>query len=291
MSKDLIVIFGPTASGKSKRAIDISLKHKSSIINLDSMQVYKDLRILTDRPTEADLGKCNHKLYGYLNGDQKNTAASWLNDAVDEIKKCFIDKTLPILVGGTGMYLNALKNGLADIPDINAATKNETQKLFDNHGLSFLYDEIKKNYSSTKIQENDRQRIFRSYSLLKQTGKVLEQWQFNTSPAIDDIDYQILLTTTNRDELYPKAELRVDRMFEDVVIDEVNELLGKGYDDNMPIMKAIGVREISRLLNKEIDLEECKNIIKKNTRNYIKRQITWIKGNNITQNIDKKKFM
>ena len=126
---------------------------------------------------------------------------------------------------------------------------------------------------------------------MRQTGKVLEQWQFNTSPAIDDIDYHILLTTTNRDELYPKAELRVDRMFEDVVIDEVNELLGKGYYDNMPIMKAIGVREISRLLNKEIDLEECKNIIKKNTRNYIKRQITWIKGNNITQNIDKKKYM
>ena len=91
--------------------------------------------------------------------------------------------------------------------------------------------------------------------------------------------------------MYPKAELRVDCMFEDVVIDEVNELLCKGYDDNMPIMKAIGVREISRLLNKEIDLEECKNIIKKNTRNYIKRQITWIKGNNITQNIDKKKYM
>ena len=91
--------------------------------------------------------------------------------------------------------------------------------------------------------------------------------------------------------MYPKAELRVDRMFEDVVIDEVNELLGKGYDNNLPIMKAIGVREISRLLNKEIDLEECKNIIKKNTRNYIKRQITWIKGNNITQNIDNKKYM
>ena len=291
MSKDLIVIFGPTASGKSKKAIDIALNHKSTIINLDSMQVYKDLRILTDRPTEVDLAKCDHILYGYLNGDEKNTAASWLNDAVDEIKKCFLNKTLPILVGGTGMYLNALKNGLADIPDINAATKNETQKLFDNHGLSFLYDEIKKNYSSTKIQENDRQRIFRSYSLLKQTGKVLEQWQFNTSPAIDDIDYQILLTTTNRDELYPKAESRVDRMFEDTVVDEVSELLNKGYDDNKSIMKAIGVREISSFLNKDIDLRECKNAVKKNTRNYIKRQLTWIKGNNITQSIDKKKFM
>ena len=255
------------------------------------MQVYKDLRILTDRPAEADLSKCDHSLYGYLNGDEKSTAASWLNDAIDEIKKCFLNKTLPILVGGTGMYLNALKNGLADIPDINAATKNETQKLFDNHGLSFLYDEIKKNYSSTKIQENDRQRIFRSYSLLKQTGKVLEQWQLNTSPAIEDIDYQILLTTTDRDKLYPKAESRVDRMFEDTVVDEVSELLNKGYDDNKSIMKAIGVREISSFLNKDIDLKECKNTIKKNTRNYIKRQLTWIKGNNITQNIDKTKFM
>ncbi len=290
-SKDLIVIFGPTASGKSKKAIDLSLKHKSTIINFDSMQVYKDLRILTDRPTETDLSQCDHRLYGYLNGNENSTAATWLNDAVHEINECFKNKILPILVGGTGMYLNALKNGLANIPDIDAATKNETQKSFDNHGLTFLYNEIKKNYSLTKIQENDRQRIFRSYSLLKQTGKVLEQWQLNTSPVINDIDYQILLTTTDRDELYPQSELRVDRMFEDVVIDEVSQLLSKGYNDNKSIMKAIGVREISSFLNKEIDLEECKNTIKKNTRNYIKRQITWIKGNNITQNIDKKKFM
>ena len=291
MSKDLIVIFGPTASGKSKKAIDISLKHKSTIINFDSMQVYKDLRILTDRPTVADLSTCDHRLYGYLNGDESSTAASWLNDAVNEIKECFSSKKLPILVGGTGMYLNALKFGLADIPDIDEEIKNETQGLFDSHGLRFLFDEIKKIYSSTKIQENDKQRIFRSYSLLKQTGKVLEQWQLNTSPAIEDIDYQILLTTTDRDKLYPKAESRVDRMFEDTVVDEVSELLNKGYDDNKSIMKAIGVREISSFLKKDIDLKECKNAVKKNTRNYIKRQLTWIKGNNITQNIDKKKFM
>mgnify|MGYP001502387593 FL=1 len=291
MSKDLIVIFGPTASGKSKKAIDISLNHKSAIINLDSMQVYKDLRILTDRPTDTDLSKCDHRLYGYLNGDESSTAASWLNDAINEIKECFNSKKLPILVGGTGMYLNALKYGLADIPDINEATKNETQRLFDSHGLRFLFNEIKKSYPSTKIQENDRQRIFRSYSLLKQTGKVLEQWQLKTSPAIDGVNYHILLTTTERDELYPKAELRVENMFKGLVVDEVCDLLSKGYDDNKSIMKAIGVREIRGFLDKKIDLEECKDTIKKNTRNYIKRQLTWIKGNNITQNIDKKKFM
>ena len=291
MSRDLIVIFGPTASGKSKIAIDIALNHNASIINLDSMQVYKDLRILTDRPTDADLSKCDHRLYGYLNGDESSTAASWLNDAVNEIKECFSNQKLPILAGGTGMYLNALKFGLADIPDIDEAAKHETQDLFNSHGLRFLFDEIKKSYPSTKIQENDRQRIFRSHSLLKQTGKVLEQWQLNTSPAIDDIDYQILLTTTDRNKLYSKAEERVDRMFEDIVVDEVSDLLSKGYNNNIPIMKAIGVREISSFLNKEIDLEKCKNIIKKNTRNYIKRQLTWIKGNKITQNIDKKKFM
>ncbi|MDC3086600.1 tRNA (adenosine(37)-N6)-dimethylallyltransferase MiaA [Pelagibacteraceae bacterium] len=291
MSRDLIVIFGPTASGKSKKAIDIALNHKSSIINLDSMQVYKDLRILTDRPTDADLSKCDHRLYGYLNGDESSTAASWLDHAVNEIKECFSNQKLPILVGGTGMYLNALKFGLADIPDIDEATKNETQDLFNRHGLSFLFDEIKKSYPSTKIQENDRQRIFRSHSLLKQTGKVLEQWQLNTSPAIDGVNYHILITTTERDELYLKAELRVDHMFKGLVVDEVSDLLSKGYDDNKSIMKAIGVREIRSFLDKKIDLEECKNIIKKNTRNYIKRQLTWIKGNNITQNIDIKKFI
>ena len=154
MSKDLIVIFGPTASGKSKKAIDIALNHKATIINLDSMQVYKDLRILTDRPTEVDLGKCDHILYGYLNGNEKNTAASWLNDAVDEIKKCFLSKTLPILVGGTGMYLNALKNGLADIPDINEVTKNEVVNV-DMSRYQFLnYSEIRK----AEIEQDKRKK-------------------------------------------------------------------------------------------------------------------------------------
>ena len=131
----------------------------------------------------------------------------------------------------------------------------------------------------------------RSYSLLLQTGKVLEEWQFNPNKKIDNVNYRVILTGNLREKLYESAEQRVDNMFHDGAVDEVQSLIEKNYSAELSIMKAIGVREITNFIDGKVSLDEAKNIMKKNTRNYIKRQDTWIKGNNITQNVDIKKYL
>ena len=289
--RDVLVIFGPTASGKSKLAVQIASKQKSAIINSDSLQVYKELKILTDRPNEEICKKYDHRLYAILGGKEKCTAALWLEKAVIEINDCLSNKLLPIVVGGTGMYLKALIEGLSEIPLISEEVKKATKLHLEKNGLDYLYDKILKKFRGTKINSNDKQRIIRSYSLLLGTGKVLEEWQWNQRKQIDNVNYKIILTRGVREELYKLAERRVEQMFTNGAVTEVKSLCEKNYDADLSIMKAIGVREISNFINGKISLDDAKNIMKKNTRNYIKRQITWINGNNITQNTDYKKYL
>ncbi len=258
--RDILVIFGPTASGKSKLATQIASKHKSAIINFDSLQVYKDLKILTDRPDDEICKKFDHRLYGMLKGNESCSAAIWLEKAEHEINNCFDNKLLPIVVGGTGLYLKALMDGLSEIPSIKKNIEEQAKLDLETYGLDHLYKKILIKYQGTKINPNDKQRIMRSYSLLLQTGKVLEEWQ-------------------------------VDNMFHDGAVDEVQSLIEKNYSAELSIMKAIGVREITNFIDGKVSLDEAKSIMKKNTRNYIKRQDTWIKGNNITQNVDIKKYL
>ncbi len=288
---DLLVIFGPTASGKSKLAVQIASKHKSAIINLDSLQVYKDLRILTDRPDDELCKNYDHRLYGILKGNENCTVATWLEKAVNEINECFSSNIIPIIVGGTGMYLKALMEGLSEIPSISENTNKKMKSHLEIHGLHYLYEKILSNFPNSKISSNDKQRIIRSYSLLLETGKVLEEWQTKKKPLIKNINFKIILTNMNREELYRAAELRVENMFKNDAVNEVKLLHKKRYDADLSIMKAIGVREISNFIDGKTSLEDAKGLMKKNTRNYIKRQITWIKGNNITKNVNIEKYL
>ena len=289
--RDILVIFGPTASGKSKLATQIASKHKSAIINFDSLQVYKDLKILTDRPDDEICKKFDHRLYGMLKGNESCSAAIWLEKAEHEINNCFDNKLLPIVVGGTGLYLKALMDGLSEIPSIKKNIEEQAKLDLETHGLDHLYKKILTKYPGTKINSNDKQRIMRSYSLLLQTGKVLEEWQFNPNKKIDNVNYRVILTGNLREKLYESAEQRVDNMFHDGAVDEVQSLIEKNYSAELSIMKAIGVREITNFIEGKVSLDEAKSIMKKNTRNYIKRQDTWIKSNNITQNVDIKKYL
>ena len=289
--RDILVIFGPTASGKSKLATQIASKHKSAIINFDSLQVYNELKILTDRPDDEMCKKFDHRLYGILKGSESCSAAIWLEKAAHEINNCFDNKLLPIVVGGTGLYLKALMDGLSEIPSIKKNIEEQAKLDLETYGLDHLYKKILIKYQGTKINPNDKQRIMRSYSLLLQTGKVLEEWQFNPNKKIDNVNYRVILTGNLREKLYESAEQRVDNMFHDGAVDEVQSLIEKNYSAELSIMKAIGVREITNFIDGKVSLDEAKSIMKKNTRNYIKRQDTWIKGNNITQNIDIKKYL
>jgi len=289
--RDILIIFGPTASGKSYIANKVVNKNDAAIINSDSLQIYKDLHILTDRPSEQNISRYDHRLYGILSGNNNCTAALWLEKAIEEINLCFKENILPIIVGGTGLYIKVLMEGISQIPNIRKEIKEEVDSLLKSKGIAFLYKEIKNKYNETRISFNDKQRIVRSYSLLKQTNKVLEEWQVENHNLLKDVNFKIFITENDRSVLYQRAEKRAEIMFNEGVIDEVSILLEKNYDPDSSLMKAIGVREIRDYLENLIDLDTCKNRMKKSTRNYIKRQQTWIKGNNITSNIDIKKYI
>ena len=289
--RDILIIFGPTASGKSYIANKVADKNDAAIINSDSLQIYKDLNVLTDRPSEQIISRYDHRLYGILNGNNNCTAALWLDKAIEEINLCFKENILPIIVGGTGLYVKVLIEGISQIPGIKKEIKEEVDSLLKSKGIDFLYNERKKKYNETRISFNDKQRIVRSYSLLKQTNKVLEEWQVENHNLLKDVNFKIFITDNDRSVLYQRAEKRTEKMFNEGVIDEVSLLLEKNYDPDSSLMKAIGVREIRDYLENLIDLDSCKNRMKKSTRNYIKRQQTWIKGNNITSNIDIKKYI
>jgi len=289
--KKVLILFGPTASGKSNIALKISTNIKATIINADSIQVYKNLRILTSRPSEEDEEKVTHRLYGIMDGVKNCSVASWLELAKEEIQKSWSKNALPILVGGTGMYLKSLMEGISDIPSIPDPIKLETKEILKTNGLDYLYRKLVESNNQTLINKKDTQRIIRAFNVLKFTGKSIEEWQKVNKKILEDLDFEIYLPPIERESLYRASEERFDEMFEKGAVEEVRRLLKQNLDINCSVMKAIGVREIQQYLNKEISKDECVNLSKKNTRNYIKRQLTWIRGNNISSNIDIKKYI
>ena len=289
--KKVLILFGPTASGKSNLAIKISANIKATIINADSMQIYKNLRILTSRPSKEDEEKVAHKLYGIMDGVENCSVASWLELAKDEIQKSWSKNTLPILVGGTGMYLKSLMEGISEIPSIPDSIKLETEEILRTNGLEYLYKILIESNNKTLINKKDTQRIVRAFNVLKFTGKSIEEWQKVNKKILEDVNFEIYLPPMERENLYMDCEKRFDEMFERGAVEEVRRLLEQNLDVSRSIMKAIGVREIQQYLSNQIDRDECVNLSKKNTRNYIKRQLTWIRGNNISSNIDIKKYI
>ena len=288
---EVFVIFGPTASGKSDLAKKISRKLESRIINFDSLQVYQQLRVLTSRPSLKDEKAIDHRLYGIIDGNENCTVAKWLKLARNEIKNCWKEKKIPILVGGTGLYLKGLMQGISHIPDISDSTIKNTDASFAKNGANYLYKFILEHNKNTKIKETDSQRLKRSYSLLVETGYSLEEWQVKPEKIFENVNYKIILLNEDRSTIYEKAKIRFNSMIDNGAIEEVENLRKEQIDSNRSIMKAIGVREISKYLDNKYTLDECKEETVKKTRNYIKRQQTWIKSNNISSNIDFKKYI
>ena len=289
--KEVFVIFGPTASGKSNLAMQIATKLESPIINFDSLQVYQQLRILSSRPSSQDERLIDHRLYGIIDGNENCTVAKWLKLAKIEIENCWKEKRIPILVGGTGLYLKGLMQGISHIPDISDSTIKNTDDSFVKNGANYLYKVLLEHNKNTKIKETDTQRLKRSYSLLMETGHSLEEWQVKPEKIFENINYKIILLNEDRSTIYEKAKIRFSAMIENGAIEEVENLRKEKIDPNRSIMKAIGVREISKYLDNKYSLDDCKEETVQKTRNYIKRQQTWIKSNNITSNIDIGKYI
>ena len=285
MINKIILISGPTATGKSSLALKIAKKIDSEIINADSIQLYKDLSILTARPS-VERETVKHHLYGLLNGDIKWSVGKWLQETKVLIQNIIEKRKIPIIVGGTGLYFKAITDGLSPIPDIDHLVRDKLNDLLLKEGLESLYLDLQKvdEAAAEKINPNDRQRIIRALEVYNGTKKrISDYWKMERVKYIDKPTVNFSIEAERR-WIYEKCDSRVDNMFREGVIDEVKNLKNKNYSKDSPIFKAIGVEEISSFLDEKISIEEASDLIKFKTHQYAKRQITWINNQMITWN-------
>ena len=274
-NKSVLLIAGPTASGKSALALAQAQVRGGVIINADSMQVYKELRIITARPSVKEEQLVSHRLFGHIGGAETYSTAAWLAESEIEIQKCWATGQLPIICGGTGLYFMALEQGLAKLPPIDPEIREKWRNFQGN-----LHVELEQRHpeSASRLNPADRQRLIRSLEVLESTGKPLIEWQKEAQleSILKTAKIERIFMNVPREELYVRAERRFDAMIEQGALDEIRAL--PKLDNAQPLMKAIGVPELLAYNMGELTLEDAKNKAKTATRNYIKRQMTWFRG-------------
>ncbi len=280
MSKKIILLAGPTASGKSKLAISLARKLNGEIINADSMQVYKEFSILSSRPSKIEIKQANHHLYGIISARKYFSAGDWLKEIKKKINLCFKKKKIPIIVGGTGLYFNTITKGISKIPDIDIKTREQVRSLFKKLGSSRFYKKLLKMDPKVKNKflPTDSQRIQRAYEVKLKTKKSLFDWIANTKSDFLDYDLKKIFLDIPREELLKKISTRTELMFKKKCINEVKKFNSLKLTKNLSANKLIGVQEINNYLSGFITLEQCKEMINIKTRQYAKRQNTWARG-------------
>jgi len=274
-----VLIAGATASGKSARALDIAREVDGVIINADAMQVYRELKILTARPTEAEEAIAPHELYGHVSAAEAYSVARWLTDATGEINAAWKSKRVPVVVGGTGLYFRALEEGLAAIPAIAPAIRERWRDELLSKGSIHLHGILEKldQAEARRLNPADGQRIARALEVLEATGRSLGAWQEEAQliAPLAGVEARRILIELPRDVLYARAERRFDQMIKEGAVAEVKALLALKLDPAMPAMKAIGIPELADHIRGETSLTEAVTAAKTATRHYIKRQLTW----------------
>ena len=297
LKSKIILISGPTASGKSNFAINLAKKIKGEIINADSMQVYKELRILTARPKQKDYQKIRHHLYGFLNVTKNFSTGEWLKLCQKKIKEIQSRNKIPILVGGTGLYFKSLTDGLVTIPNIPIKTRNKIRNLQKKLGQKKFYSKLLKLDPNIKykIVETDVQRSIRAYEVKYHTKKSLYYWFENTKPKFQDNVFFKIYIDYPRPELIERIAFRSEQMLKNGAIDEVKRFLKLKIKKDNSSNKVIGISEIKEHLEKKLDLKEVHEKITIKTRQYAKRQSTWARGQMLNWNKinskDLKKFL
>jgi len=273
----IILISGPTASGKSKFAIKIAKKIQGEIINSDSMQVYKKLQILTARPNKQEQKNIKHHLYGVVDLNKKFSTGQWLKLAIKKIKNIKKKKKIPILVGGTGLYFQSLINGLVKIPEIPLKFRNKIRLMSKREGQKKFYKKLLKldPKIKDKFDPNDTQRSIRAYEIKSYTNISMYDWLTKTKSEFKDNDFLKLHIETKREKLIERIDLRTSDMINGGAVNEVKKFLKLKIKKNQSVNKVIGVAELTQYLNREITLEEAKELILIKTRQYAKRQATW----------------
>ncbi|MDH5748263.1 MAG: tRNA (adenosine(37)-N6)-dimethylallyltransferase MiaA [Rhodospirillales bacterium] len=275
----VLIVAGPTGSGKSALAMDAAEEFDGVVINADSMQVYRELRVLTARPSQEDETRVPHRLFGALPAAEACSAGRWQKLAASEIHAAHGAGRLPIVTGGTGLYLKALTEGLNDIPEVPKEIRDGVLALREEIGPEAFHGEVAAvdPNAAARIPAGDAQRLIRALEVFRATGKTLSYWQTQPSPGpAVAARFATLVLVPPRDVLYAALEARFDRMMSQGALDEVAALAALGLDPALPAMKALGVPELIRHLNGEISVDEAVAAAKQATRNFAKRQLTWI---------------
>jgi tRNA dimethylallyltransferase len=276
----VLVIAGPTASGKSTLAIDAAVEFDGVVINGDSMQVYGDLRRLSARPSLEDEARAPHRLFGVLDGTEACSVGRWLELAAAEIAAVRAEGKLPIVVGGTGLYLKALLEGLAPVPDIDSTVRAEAEAMYDRLGGAAFRDALHDldPEGADRLASGDRQRLTRAWAVAKATGRALGDWQRDApvGPAVETT-FAVVILAPERELLYRAIDERFRAMVADGALDEVRDLVARRLDPGLPLMKAVGVRELAGHLAGDTSLEDAVAAAQRSTRNFAKRQSTWLR--------------
>ena len=281
LKSKIILISGPTASGKSNFSIKLAKKINGEIINADSMQVYKELKILSARPNTKDYQKIKHHLYGFHSVKNNFSTGDWLKIAIKKIKEVRKRNKTPIFVGGTGLYFKALTDGLVSIPNIPIRFRNKIRTLHKNLGQKKFYQKLIKldPYSKENINPTDTQRSIRAYEVKQFTKKSLHDWFENTKSYFDKDDFFKIYIDYPREELIQRISKRAEQMIEMGAVNEVKRFLKLKVRKDKSVNKAIGIHEIKEYLEKRKDLPDVIEKISIKTRQYAKRQSTWARGN------------
>ena len=276
-----VLIAGPTASGKSALALELAEQFGGVIVNADSMQVYRDLRIITARPTPEEEVRTTHRLYGFVDAAESYSVGRWCRDVEEALKEARSQGRMPILVGGTGLYFKALTTGLAAVPPIPADIRAEVRSRLQREGPPALHVELARLDPATakRVTINDRSRISRALEVVLATGRPLSDWHIEgLPPLIDSKRVAKVFISCERKELVHRIERRFAAMLKSGALEEVRRLAARGLDPSLPAMKAHGVPWLIRHLDGEISLEEAVAGAVMDTRRYAKRQLTWFRN-------------
>jgi tRNA dimethylallyltransferase len=279
--KSAVLIAGPTASGKSALALEIATRTNGVVINADSMQVYRDLRVITARPTNEEMAKAPHRLYGHVDAAEIYSAGRWLRDAEREIAEARAAGRRAIVIGGTGLYFSALLRGLSAVPEVPAEVRTQVRDLAVENDNTALHAMLAKRDPRTagEIRVSDRQRILRALEVVEATGVGLADWRDEPgTPALREGEYDAIFLEVDREALGARIDARFDAMLANAALEEVKALKARNVDQSAPVMKAHGVPALFKYLDGEISLEEAAAQGKSDTRKYSKRQETWFRN-------------
>ena len=272
--KTAILIAGPTASGKSAAALELAQALDGVVINADSMQVYRDLRVLTARPSPREEAAAPHALYGHVDAAERYSVGRWLADARRVAEEAWAAGRVPIFTGGTGLYFRALEEGLADVPAVPEAVRAQVAALVDEGGVAALREEAARR-GMRRVPE-DRQRLVRALEVLVATGRELHTFHGGELPVLGQgVRLSRVFIAPDRAWLRERIATRFQAMLKEGAVEEVRRLLARGLDASLPAMKAHGVRNIAAALRGEINMEEAAEGAINETRQYAKRQMTW----------------